>query len=94
MTKVAQALKRLLNGDELLMVPTCFDALSARLAYEAGFPVGFMSGAAVSATRLGMPDTGLIGLVERETHRSRICACRSGLRDDRRSGFPKTLRSF
>ena len=78
MTKVAQALKRLLNGDELLMVPTCFDALSARLAYEAGFPVGFMSGAAVSATRLGMPDTGLIGLVELSDQLRNICSAIPG----------------
>jgi 2-methylisocitrate lyase-like PEP mutase family enzyme len=77
-TKVAQALKRLLNGDELLMVPTCFDALSARLAYEAGFPVGFMSGAAVSATRLGMPDTGLIGLVELSDQLRNICSAIPG----------------
>ena len=29
----------------------------ARLIEEAGFEIGFMSGFAVSASRLGMPDT-------------------------------------
>jgi len=39
-------------------MPCCFDALSARLIAGAGFPVQFMSGFAVSAARLAMPDTG------------------------------------
>ena len=38
--------------------------MSARLIEEAGFELGFMSGFAVSAARLGMPDTGLISYGE------------------------------
>ena len=72
----ANELKRLLNGNQLLMAPTCFDALSARLARDAGFPVGFMSGSAVSATRLGMPDTGLISLSEMADQLRNICSGR------------------
>jgi 2-methylisocitrate lyase-like PEP mutase family enzyme len=45
-------------------MPGCFDALSAKLIANAGFRVGFMSGFAVSAARLGMPDTGLISFAE------------------------------
>ena len=44
----------------LLSMPCCFDALSARLIEEAGFDLTFMSGFAVSAARLALPDTGLI----------------------------------
>ena len=58
---ISGELRELLAGDALLQVPCCSDALSARLIAEAGFPAAFMSGFAVSAARLGMPDTGLMG---------------------------------
>jgi 2-methylisocitrate lyase-like PEP mutase family enzyme len=45
-------------------MPGCFDALSAKLIAAAGYDVGFVSGFAVSAARLGMPDTGLISFAE------------------------------
>src|ERR1700724_415158 len=45
-------------------MPGCFDGLSAKLVAEAGFRVTFMSGFAVSAARLGLPDTGLISFAE------------------------------
>jgi 2-methylisocitrate lyase-like PEP mutase family enzyme len=45
-------------------MPGCYDGLSAKLVAEAGFKVTFMSGFAVSAARLGMPDTGLISFTE------------------------------
>jgi 2-methylisocitrate lyase-like PEP mutase family enzyme len=45
-------------------MPGCYDALSAKLVADAGFKVTFMSGFAVSAARLGLPDTGLISFAE------------------------------
>lgn len=57
-------LKSLLAEDGLLLMPCCFDALSARLVEQAGFRLTFMSGFAVSATRLALPDTGLISYGE------------------------------
>jgi len=45
-------------------MPGCFDALSSKLVADAGFKVAFMSGFAVSAARLGLPDTGLISFAE------------------------------
>lgn len=54
-------------------MPCCFDALSARLVEMAGFPLTFMSGFAVSATRLGMPDTGLISYAEMLAQGRDIC---------------------
>ena len=45
-------------------MPCCFDALSARLVEQAGFPLTFMSGFAVSAARLALPDAGLISYAE------------------------------
>lgn len=45
-------------------MPCCFDALSAKLIEQAGFHLTFMSGFAVSAARLALPDTGLISYAE------------------------------
>jgi 2-methylisocitrate lyase-like PEP mutase family enzyme len=50
--------------DAAIVMPCCFDALSAKLIEQAGFPVTFMSGFAVSSARLGLPDTGLISYGE------------------------------
>ena len=57
-------LKSLIENDKLIIMPCCHDALSARLIERAGFEITFMSGFAVSATRLAMPDTGLISFGE------------------------------
>ncbi len=54
-------------------MPGCHDAMSARLIEEAGFEIGFMSGFAVSASRLGMPDTGLISYGEMVEQGRNIC---------------------
>lgn len=59
-----ERLRQLLGGPDLLLMPCCFDALSARLIEQAGFPLTFMSGFAVSAVRLALPDTGLISYAE------------------------------
>ncbi|MBL8669391.1 MAG: isocitrate lyase/PEP mutase family protein [Alphaproteobacteria bacterium] len=60
----AERLRALLAAPGLKVAPCCFDSLSAKLIASAGFPVTFMSGFAVSAARLGMPDTGLISFAE------------------------------
>jgi len=54
-------------------MPGCHDALSARLVEEAGFELGFMSGFAVSAARLAMPDAGLISYGELADQARNIC---------------------
>ena len=54
-------------------MPGCHDATSARAIEEAGFAIGFMSGFAVSAARLGMPDTGLISYGELADQGQNIC---------------------
>ena len=70
----AQALAALLREPRLRVMPCCFDPLSARLIEAAGFPLTFMSGFAVSATRLGLPDTGLISYGEMLDQGRNICA--------------------
>ena len=69
----AEDLRRLLAEPGLLVMPCCFDALSAKLIERAGFPLTFMSGFAVSVARLGMPDTGLISYGEMLDQGHSIC---------------------
>jgi 2,3-dimethylmalate lyase len=47
-----------------LVVPGAYDAVSARLVEQAGFPAVYMTGFGVSASRLGLPDLGFAGLAE------------------------------
>ncbi len=69
----ADRLRELLRRPGILIMPGCHDAISARLIEEAGFEIGFMSGFAVSASRLGMPDTGLISYGEMVEQGRNIC---------------------
>ena len=54
-------------------MPCCWDALSARLIERAGFPLSFMSGFAVSAARLALPDTQLISYAEMLDQGRNLC---------------------
>jgi 2-methylisocitrate lyase-like PEP mutase family enzyme len=63
----------MLERSGIRVMPGCHDAMSARLIEEAGFELGFMSGFAVSAARLGMPDTGLISYGELVDQGQNIC---------------------
>jgi 2-methylisocitrate lyase-like PEP mutase family enzyme len=69
-----EKLRQLLAGPEVLALPGCFDALSARLIERAGFKAAFMGGFAVSASRIGVPDTGLISYAEMLDQGRNICA--------------------
>ena len=69
----AERLRDLLQRPGLLVMPGCHDAMSARLIEEAGFDLGFMSGFAVSASRLAMPDAGLISYAELVDQGRNIC---------------------
>ena len=60
----ASRLRALLREPGIRIMPCCYDALSARLVERAGFALTFMSGFAVSAARLALPDTGLISYGE------------------------------
>ncbi|MEN8257820.1 MAG: isocitrate lyase/PEP mutase family protein [Thermodesulfobacteriota bacterium] len=73
----ASRLKSLLAQPDLLVMPCCYDALSAKLIEQAGFQLTFMSGFAVSAARLGLPDTGLISYGEMLDQGRAICAATS-----------------
>ncbi|MDP8970376.1 MAG: isocitrate lyase/PEP mutase family protein [Actinomycetota bacterium] len=60
----AQAIRDRLASGEPVNMPGVYDALTARLASEAGFEVLFISGYSVSASRLGAPDFGYLTQTE------------------------------
>lgn len=70
----AAKLREILDHPGLEIMPCCFDALSARMIEQAGFSLTFMSGFAVSASRLGAPDTGIISYGEMVDQGRNICA--------------------
>jgi len=55
-------------------MPGVWDALSARLAANAGFDTVFLSGYAVAGTLLGVPDVGLLTQTEMAEVARRVCA--------------------
>lgn len=52
----------------LLEVPGVYDGLSARVVERAGFPAAYVTGFGAAASRLGLPDTGLISFKEMADH--------------------------
>jgi len=57
-------LREQIASGAFLPMPSCFDALSAKMIEQAGFDLTFMSGFAASASRLGAPDLGLMSYGE------------------------------
>ena len=74
MTSQPDKLRALLAQDTCYVMPCCYDGLSAKMIAQADFPLTFMSGFAVSAARLGLPDTGLISYGEMLDQARNICA--------------------
>ena len=60
----ADRLREYLATGKLFVTPCCGDALTARLIENAGFEMTFVSGFGISASRLAMPDAGLISFGE------------------------------
>jgi 2-methylisocitrate lyase-like PEP mutase family enzyme len=73
MATPAQRLKNLLAQPGILLLSGCHDAISAKQVENAGFQATFMSGFAVAAARLGLPDTGLISYAELLEQGRAIC---------------------
>jgi 2,3-dimethylmalate lyase len=62
----------LLEGEEMVLAPGCFDALGARLVEQAGFAAAYMTGFGSAASWLGRPDVGLMALPEMVGNARRI----------------------
>ena len=59
-----ETLKRLIERDELVMAIGAWDALTARMAQQAGAEAVYMSGSCVSSSVHGGPDVGLTTMTE------------------------------
>ena len=66
------SLRELLAQSEPVLAPGAYDALSARIIEQAGFPAVYMTGFGTSASLLGRPDVGLLGLSEMVGNAARI----------------------
>ncbi len=73
----ARAIRKRLGAGEPLNMPGVFDALSARLAAEAGFEVLFISGYSVAASKLGAPDYGYLTQTEIAESARAVCGATS-----------------
>ncbi|HXJ82413.1 MAG TPA: isocitrate lyase/PEP mutase family protein [Candidatus Methylomirabilis sp.] len=62
--KATSRLRDLLRGKQSLIVPGCYNALSAKVLAEVGFPALYMTGYGTSLSLLGMPDAGLATMTE------------------------------
>jgi 2-methylisocitrate lyase-like PEP mutase family enzyme len=65
-------LRSLLSEGPVLMAGV-YDALTARLAVDAGFEVVFVSGYCTAATQLGLPDFGYLTQTEIADNARRVC---------------------
>ncbi len=63
MNSARRALRRALDGPELVVAPFVYDALQARIAEAAGFEACYMTGFGTAAAR-GFPDLGLLTMTE------------------------------
>jgi 2-methylisocitrate lyase-like PEP mutase family enzyme len=72
------ALRARLAGGRPVVLAGVFDALSARLAYDAGLDSLFVSGFAVAATLLGKPDFGYVTQTEMADVARRVCSAVPG----------------
>jgi hypothetical protein len=51
---------KLIEKEGVVLMPGCYDALSAAIVQKTGFAAGFISGYALSASLLAKPDFGLL----------------------------------
>ncbi|HEU5003421.1 MAG TPA: isocitrate lyase/PEP mutase family protein [Actinomycetota bacterium] len=70
----AQRIRDLLAAGHAINMPGVYDALSARLATQAGFDVLFISGYSVSGSRLALPDFGYLTQTEVTQTAREVCA--------------------
>jgi methylisocitrate lyase len=62
--RLSTQLRRMLDGPEIIVLPGAYDALTARLAEQAGFNACFTTGFGFAASVLGMPDFGFLTMTE------------------------------
>jgi 2,3-dimethylmalate lyase len=64
--------ERLEKGNDIIILPGVYDALTAKIAEEVGFETAFQTGYGTSASLLGMPDFGFLSAGETLENAKRI----------------------
>jgi 2-methylisocitrate lyase-like PEP mutase family enzyme len=72
MSEQRKRFRKLLEGRSIIVAPGAFDALSARLVEEAGFPAVYVTGGGLSRS-WGFPDIGLMTMMENVGLIGRVC---------------------
>jgi len=71
---VANRIQKVLDEVGALAFPGIYDTLSAKIAEQVGFPMGFISGYSLAAATIGEPDFGLLTQTEVVERARAICA--------------------
>ena len=72
-TQRREKFRAILAGDRCVHPASVFDPISARIAEDLGFEVGFLAGSIASMTVLGAPDLAVLTLTEFAEQIRRIC---------------------
>ena len=84
----AQKLKSLLAQPKIVMAPGAPDSITAKLVERAGFDAIYMTGFGATASRLGMPDIGLLSQTEMTEHaRNMVRAVNTPIIADADTGY-------
>lgn len=70
---MANSIQKILDEVGVLAFPGIYDTLSAKIAEQVGFPMGFISGYSLAATTIGEPDFGLLTQTEVVERARAIC---------------------
>jgi len=68
-------IQSILDREGPVVFPGVYDALSAKIAEQIGFPFAFISGYSVAASLIGEPDMGLLTQTEMIDRARQICRC-------------------
>jgi carboxyvinyl-carboxyphosphonate phosphorylmutase len=90
-----ERLRQVLQGDETVILPAAFDAISARVIETAGFDIALLSGSVSAASLNGVPDLILVTLTEVAQLAKRIVGATSlSLFVDADHGFGNALNAM
>jgi methylisocitrate lyase len=68
-----------LRAPGIIVAPGAYDAVSARLVETAGFQAVYIGSYATAASRLGLPDAGLVGMREMADHAASVAGAVEGI---------------
>ncbi len=71
---VTNRIQKILDRVNALAFPGIYDTLSAKIAEQVGFPMGFISGYSLAAATIGEPDFGLLTQTEVVDRARAICS--------------------